>query len=145
MRKVLLLLVTAVVVATGGMFGRNIADWALPPPKGGQSTEELLAQAVQQANRTLPRVAADGFSRLDRVTLPSPKVMQSHYTLLNVDKQDLDLWDAIEEKSRAVLVKGVCSGSRQLTNLGVTNLYTYYAVDGSILGSIAVSQGDCQQ
>ena len=143
MRRFLLFLVTSAVVTVGVVFGRNVADWILPPPR---QTTEVLRDVVDKANRSLPAMI-DEHTRADRVTLPSPNVLQNNYTLLNIDTPLPGAFADIEMKVREMIVGRACSTASvtQLLDMGITNVYAYHAADGSFFGSVTVTKADCRR
>jgi len=134
MRRVLIFIATAVVVALAGMIGREVANFAVPPPR---SLEESLSDAVKKANEKVPMMI-DQHTRMDRVTLPSPNVLKNDYTLLNIDTPLPGEFANIEKKVREMIVGRACStpSVTRLLDRGITNVYAYHTADGSFFGSV---------
>jgi hypothetical protein len=143
MRMFLTLVVGAIVMAVAGAVGTKVASWAVPPPKGGQPTEVLLAAAVRKANQNLPMVV-DKHTRLDRVRVSAPNVVQYDYTLLNNIDSPAQ-FRSIEKEVRAMVVSRACSpsGAAHLLDRGITTFYTYRAHDGMLIGAITVTKANC--
>jgi hypothetical protein len=144
LRKILIFLVTVVGMGIAGVVGRNVADWALPPPVGGRPTHELLAEAIEVANRGLPKMI-DKETRHDRVTSPSPMVLQHNYTLVELDTPLPGEFAEIEKQLREMIVGRACAptGIPHLLKQGVSAIYSYNAADGKFFGAVTVRPTDC--
>jgi hypothetical protein len=141
MRRVLIFLATAVVVASAGMIGRQVANVPVPPPR---SLDESLSNVVKKLNEKA-HTMIDQHTCMDSVTLPSPSVLQYNYTLLNIDRPLPGEFARLEMKAREMIVGKTCSTPSVvgLLKRGITNVYAYHTADGSFFGSITVTKADC--
>jgi hypothetical protein len=140
--KFLIFLVTTFALAVGAFFGRQVADWILPPPR---STTEVLRDVVERENRKLPATIDDD-TRLDRITLPAPNVLQNNYTLLYIDTPLPGPSATEKKKLREIGVGRTCStpSIAPLLEMGIAIVYAYHTADGSFFASVTVTKADCR-
>jgi hypothetical protein len=139
--KAVLLVVGLIAMAVVGVVGKNAGNWIVPAPK---SFEALLSDALRKENEKLPMMV-DELTRLDRVRVSAPNVVQYDYTLPNnIDSPSQ--FGSIEKELRATVVSRACSpsGVAHFLDRGITTFYTYRAHDGGLIGAITVTKANCQ-
>jgi hypothetical protein len=134
-------LLTLFAMSVAGVVGEKFAKWAFPWPR---PTTERLIEAIEIANKKLPMVV-DGHTRMDRAQYsPATNVVRYDYTLLNVETALPGHFAEVEKKARPALVSQACTVDR-LLDMGVTNVYSYKAADGTFFGSVTVTKADCKR
>ena len=148
---VLYIAITAALVGFGEMnptarSARTHAPASRPPAASGSVTPDTLSAAVDEVNKTTPKMV-DRETQLDRASAGPGLTFTYHYTLLNTDASRFDagrLATALESMDR-LLRKQVC-GSESLKPMlehGVTVKYSYVDKAGAPIGTFGYTQASC--
>jgi hypothetical protein len=149
-RIIVFVVVTLIVMAIGGTFGKPIVQSTFGPskPTPQQIEEELtkgLAIAVQQINERGPTML-DENTRLDRASVGPGSRVTYYFSLPHYSSQEIDA-GLFRDNYYPDVRKRVCANKDMASSLkhGATYVYTYSGNNGVTITSFEVRQSDCSQ
>ncbi|EGR2914608.1 hypothetical protein DLH88_24580 [Vibrio parahaemolyticus] len=144
--KIFGVLALLIVITVGGIIGKEFGKAAVSSTQEVEKQakiNEALNKAAQQINATTPTMV-DAETRLDKASLGEDARLIYHYTLINVDPQNVDKsW--VKTTLRDSVLPSVCSNDKMISSIkfGVNFEYSYSGSNGVYLGSFTANRDSC--
>ncbi|WP_345848453.1 hypothetical protein [Shewanella algae] len=144
--KVFGVLALLIAITVGGIIGKEFGKVAVSSTQEAEKQakiNEVLNKAAQQINATTPTMV-DAETRLDKASLGEDARLIYHYTLINVDPQNVEKsW--VKTALRDSILPSVCSNDKMISSikLGVNFEYAYSGSNGVYLGSFTANRDSC--
>ena len=103
------------------------------------SIDEKLNNFANEINKGCP-IVLDEFIQLDSTTIPSHKNIKYNYTLIGLEKGEINL-DTIQKYIEPAIIDGVRNnpGMKEIKSLDVIFIYSYHDIHGELAYELVVT------